>query len=300
MNYLDIQFQWYNKGIKTIKPQGLISLKQFIQTTISPKPEMIEAFRLINEAAVKGDKAEKDRLKTEKLFFTTPSVIVDPIRNYESVRSFNPFCVVEYDNIPYAEELRDYIFEKHKSCIFAFLSPSKTGVKYIFHIETPKSIPDYKELFFGLAAELDAFCGLDISNERATQPLFNSYDPNAKFREDAVPSVRRGYKTNAFIESDVEVEIPETAPEEDKTECFRRIAAMVDKIEGVGHNSVVSSAFTAGGFCSYYGISKDEMWDILEDRVRDNTYLSKGTNGYLKTAHTMFYKGVNFPTPLKK
>ena len=47
MSYLDLQFQWYNNGIKTIKPSGNITLRQLIQSIIKPKPEMVEAFKLI-------------------------------------------------------------------------------------------------------------------------------------------------------------------------------------------------------------------------------------------------------------
>ena len=60
MNY---KFQWYSSGIKTIRPSGYISLKQLINSIISPKPEMLESFRLIAEAGARGDKEEKDRLK---------------------------------------------------------------------------------------------------------------------------------------------------------------------------------------------------------------------------------------------
>jgi hypothetical protein len=42
------------------------------------------------------------------------------------------------------------------------------------------------------------------------------------------------------------------------------------------------------------------MWDLIEDRIRDNDYLSKGTDNYLKTAKTMFNRGLGFPTALKK
>lgn len=54
-NYLDIEFQWYKNGIKTIKPSGLITLRQLINSIISPKPEMIEAFKLIQEASLAGN-----------------------------------------------------------------------------------------------------------------------------------------------------------------------------------------------------------------------------------------------------
>lgn len=299
--YLDLEFQWYQNGIKTIKPSGNISLRQLINAIISPKPEMIEAFDLIKKAGQEKNKAEKDRLKAQKLFFTTPSAIFDPIRNYDSIQNFRPFGIFEYDDIPHAEELRDYIFEKRKDCIFAFCSPSFTGCKFIFLFgETPTSIAHYKMLWFGIAHDLDKFVNLDLSNERCTQPLYNSYDPNAKFREDAVGSLARGYKENAFVPFTGEVEIPEEVSEEDKEDCFRLISFLLERISDSGHNQVVSTSFTASGLCAFYGINTDEMWSLVEEKIRSNYYLSKGVQGYLKTAQTMFNKGLNFPTPLKK
>ena len=300
-NYMDLNFQWFSRGIKTIKPNGNITLRQLINAIISPKLEMLEAFKLIQEAGARGDKAEKDRLKAEKLFFTTPSAIFDPVRNYESIKEFRPFGIFEYDNISYCEELRDYIFEKRKDCIFAFCSPSFTGVKFIFLFgETPKSIEHYKKLWFGIAHDLDKFINLDLSNERCTQPLYNSYDPNAKFREDAVGDVVYGYKANSFVPFVGEIELPEEVNEEDKEKCFNLISHLIGRIEDSAHNQVLSASFLSGGLVSFYGVDQDEMWDLLEDRIRNNQYMKKGTDGYLKTAKTLFLKGLQNPAELKK
>ena len=300
-NYLDLQFQWYTNGIKTVKPSGNITLRQLINAIVSPKAEMIEAFKLIQDAGVRGDKAEKDKLKAEKLFFTTPSAIFDPIRNYDSIKEFRPLGIFEYDDISYCEELRDYIFEKRKDCIFAFSSPSKTGCKFIFLFgETPTSIQHYKELWFGIAYDLDKFKGLDLSNERCTQPLYNSYDPNAKFREDAVGGTIKGYKENSFVPFVGEIEIPEEVNEEDVEQCFNLISHLIDRIEDSAHNQVLSTAFLSGGLTTFYGINQDEMWNLLEGKIRDNQYMKKGTDGYLTTAKTLFVKGLQNPTPMSK
>jgi len=302
MSYLDLKFQWYTRGIKTVKASGFITLQQLINSIISPKPEMIQAFELIKTAGQKGDKAEKDKLKAEKLFFTTPSAIFDPIRNYESIKEFLPIGVFEYDDVKYAEELRDYIFEKRKDCIFAFCSPSFTGTKFIFLFgETPTSIEHYKRLWFGIAYDLEKFKGLDLSNERCTQPLYNSYDPNAKYRTDAIGNLVKGYKVNAFIPFESsDVDLPEDVDPEDVDNCFNLIGHLIDRINDQGHNQVVSTSFTASGLCAYYGIPQDDMWDLLEEKIRNNSYLNKGTEGYLKTAKTLFNKGTNFPTALKR
>ena len=298
---MDVSFQWYQNGIKTIKSSGYITLRQLINAIISPKPEMIEAFKLIQEAGARGDKAEKDKLKAERLFFTTPSAIFDPIRNYDSIKEFRPFGIFEYDDIPHCEELRDYIFEKRKDCIFAFSSPSKTGCKFVFLFgEIPTSVDHYKQLWFGVAHDLDKFINLDLSNERCTQPLYNSFDPEAKFREDAVGSVVKGYKENSFVPFVGEIEIPEEVNEEDVEQCFNLISHLIGRIEDSAHNQVLSTAFLSGGLVSFYGINQDEMWNLLEDKIRDNQYMKKGTEGYLTTAKTMFLKGLQNPTPISK
>lgn len=300
-SYLDLQFQWYSNGIKTIRSSGFISLQQLINAIISPKPEMIEAFKLIQEAGASGNKEEKNRLKAEKLFFTTPSAIFDPIRNYESITEFRPLAIFEYDDVEYAEELRDYVFEKRKDCIFAFCSPSFTGCKFIFLLgETPKSIEHYKSLWYGIAYDLDKFKGLDMCNERVTQPLYNSYDPNAKFRENAIGNSVKGYKEGSFIPYVGKIETPENIDEEEVDNAIRLIKHLFDRIDSNAHNTVVSCSFTAGGLTSFYGIDSDDVWNIIEDSIRNHNYIKSNVDGYLKTSLTLFNKGLNFPTPLKK
>jgi len=300
MSYLDLKFQWYTRGIKNVRPDGFITLSQLINSIISPKPEMIEAFKLIQEAGARGDKEEKNRLKAERLFFTTPSAIFNPIRNYESIESYLPLAVFEYDDVEYCDILRDYVFEKRKDCIFAFNSPSSTGCKFIFLLgETPTSVLHYKSLWYGIAHDLDKFRNLDFCNERLTQPLYNSYDPNAKFREDAVGIIKRGYKDGGFVPHIGEIEVAKDVSEEDVEKCFSLVKHLFDRIEENAHNSIVSCSFTAGGLCSFYGIDSDNMWEVIEDSIRNHNYIRTNIDGYLKTSLTLFNKGLNYPTPIK-
>lgn len=300
-NYMDTYFQWYSRGISTVKPDGNITLRQLINSIISPKKEMLESFELIKQAGLSGNKAEKDRLKAERLFFTTPSAIFNPIRNYASITNFTNFGIFEYDDIEHCEVLRDYIFEKRKDCIFAFCSPSFTGCKFVFLFgETPTSIIHYKQLWFGVACELDKFKNLDLSNARCTQPLYNSYDPNAKFRENAVGVVVKGYKINSFVPFVGEIETPENVSDEDKEKCFNLVANLINRIIDSAHNQVLSTSFLSGGLSAFYGINQDEMFNFLEDKIRSNNYMKKGTEGYLTTAKTMYFKGLINPVELSK
>jgi len=300
MHYKDIKFQWYNNGIKNISPSGTISLEQFVNAVRNPKQQLKESFQKIEEAAKSGNIELKDKLKTELLFFVTPSAVFNPIRNYESVESFTPFICLEYDKIEYAEQLRDYVFENHKSCIFAFISPSGTGAKFIFLIDVPSSIDDFKSLFYGLAFDLSKFKGFDFSNVRCTQPLFISWDSNARYRDDAIASSLRGYKEDDFKLRDTPLEAKGEGTEEEIKECFRVVGILIDRIEDNGHNTVIKASTLAAGLCSNYGIDTEEMLAFLEDKIRNNSYLSKGTNGYLKTMKTMFNRGFGFPTSLRK
>jgi len=298
VNYLDLKFPWFQKGIKTVVPSGDISLRQFIKTVKNPKSKMKEAFLDIQEAAKRGDLKLKDELKQANLFFTTPSVQLN-YRNYDSIDYFLPFAVLEYDKMEYGEELRDYVFSKFKSCIFAFLSPSKTGCKFIFLLEKcPESVEEYKQYYFGIAYHLDKFKGFDPSNERCVLPLFNSWDADAKFRDDAIGSSLRGYKTNAVNYCMDDVEIKGEHTEKEKKDCEGLVCNLIKRIYDNGHNQVLSASFIGGGLAAYYGI--EDLWYSLEECIRANDYLSKGTSGYLKTANQLFIKGTNFPTPIKK
>lgn len=297
-SYLDLTFPYFQKGIHTVVPSGEVSLRQFIEAIRNPKPKMKKAFLEIQKAAEEGNLKLKDELKSKNLFFTTPSVKLS-YRNYDSIEKFLPFAVLEYDKIEYAEELRDYIFDSFKSCIFAFSSPSKTGCKFIFLLEkAPESVEEYKEYYFGIAHHLDVFKGLDISNERCVLPLFNSWDENARFRENAIGSSWRGYKENRFEEPDTEIEPKGEYTEEERRECVNLIENLIDRIEDNGHGQVLSASFIAGGLSSYYGL--EELFNVLQERIRANSYLSKGTNGYLKTASQLYNKGLRYPTPLNK
>ena len=88
--------------------------------------------------------------------------------------------------------------------------------------------------------------------------------------------------------------------EEDVEQCFNLISHLIDRIVDSAHNQVLSAAFLSGGLVSFYGINQDEMWNLLEDKIRDNQYMKKGTEGYLTTAKTMFLKGLQNPTPISK
>lgn len=298
-NYLDTKFSYYDADIKKVKPLGDITLQQFINAVVSPKPQLLETFKKIEEASKAGNNLLKAELK-KGLFAVTPCVTIKGIRNYEGIKSFNGLCVIEYDKILHADLLRDYIFDKFPSCIFAFLSPSKSGCKFIFNIEQVSTIAEYKELFFGIAYYLDKFINLDLSGANAVLPLFISYDVDAKFREDAIKWTRKGYKEGSFIPFSGEVEVPDDMNDEDIEECLRIAIGGIRNIVSEGHPTVVKISFFCGGLVASGYIDQDLMYSTLEDSIRSHDYLAKGLDGYLTTFKTMFSKGLNFPALLTR
>ena len=299
-NFIDsVSFQWYEADIKKICPKGEITLRQFINATITPKESLKNTFKAIEKASLDGDKVLKAELK-KGLFATTPCVKVKGVRNYESISSWNNILVIEYDNINHSETLRDYIFEKFDSCIFAFVSPSKGGCKFIFRTKPVKSILEFKELFFGLAHELDKFINLDISGSNCVLPLFVSWDEGAKVRENSTEWTRRGYKEGSFIPYEGTFEAPEDINEEDKQEVIDKITYLFNRIEDNGHPQCVKASALMGGFVASGYISYDEAYDLLMELVENNNYLSKDTNNYKTTSKTMLNRGMSSPVLLKR
>jgi hypothetical protein len=300
INFIDtISFQWYEADIKKIAPKGEITLRQFINSVQSPKNSLKETFKKVEEASLAGNKELKAELK-KGLFAVTPCVQIKGVRNYEGIKSFNNILIIEYDGISFADELRDYIFEKFDSCLFAFISPSKGGCKFIFRIKPVFSILEFKELFFGLAFELDKFINLDISGSNCVLPLFISWDENAKVRENPTEWSQRGYKEGSFIPYECVFEIPEDINEEDTQEVISKITYLFNKIESNGHPQVVKYSALLGGYVASSYISYDEAYDLLIELIENNDYLSKDTNNYKTTSKTMLSRGMLSPILLKR
>lgn len=300
ISFIDtISFPWYDADIKKIKPKGSITLRQFINSVVSPKEALKETFNKIEKASKEKNKELKAELK-KGLFTVTPCVAIKGIRNYESIEFFNNILVIEYDGINYAEELRDYIFEKFESCVFAFVSPSKGGCKFIFRINPVSTILEFKELFWGLAFELDKFKNLDYSGANCVLPLFISWDEQAKIRENPTEWNQRGYKEGSFIPYEGEFETPDDINEQDKREVINKITFLFNRIVDNGHPQCVKYSALMGGFVASSYISYDEAYDLLMELIENNNYLSKDVNNYKTTSKTMLSRGMSSPILLKR
>jgi len=294
-----ISFPWYEADIRKIRPKGNITLRQMINSTIAPKEVLKQTFREIEKASLAGDKTLKAELK-KGLFAMTPCVQIEGSRNYESVKSFNNILVIEYDGIEHSNILRDYVFEKFDSCFFAFLSPSKSGCKFLFRISPVTTVLEFKRLFWGLAYELDKFINLDYSGANPVLPLFISWDEEAKVRENPTEWSRGGYKEGSFVAYEGDFETPEDVNEEDKKEVINKITYLFNKIEDNGHPQCLKASCLLSGYVASNYISFDEAQDLLIELIDNNDYLSKDLNNYKTTAKTMLLKCLGSPVLLKR
>lgn len=296
----DIIFQYYPSNIKIPTPLGTVTLKEFIRANKDPQPKIKELFKKIKQAEIDGDMKTKAELKSQ-LFYFTPCVLTNGKgRSYSDIVSFNGAVVVEFDHIENASGLRDWMFNNLKSCICAYVSPSGHGVKTLFRIPKVNTVEQFKEYFYGLAFYFEDFKGFDGSSQNCILPLYLSYDPDLRFREDAVEWTIRGEKLNAFDENrEIDFDIRENVDEEIEGRVIERIDYLIDKIEENAHPQILGISFLIGGWTAANYIKKEEAYDTMICAIERNKYMSKDTKGYCTTAKTMFYKGLNHPAEFK-
>ena len=306
VSYSNIKFPYYPSRVSTVTPIGYVSLDYFLESHKNPKSSVVEVFKQIEDASKRGDDKTKETLKQTKLFYFTPSVNVTR-RDYSNIQSFNPILVAEYDKVGEgaANKLKKAIFNRFKSCICAYLSPSKQGVKFLFKIPIVKSVEEYKEYFYGLAYYLKQVSGFDMSNQNPVLPLFLSYDFDMLIRdeEEIEDWDTRGLRLDSFkLAENLEGYQPrEDVTEEERSRVEYIVRYLIKKCdeEQVGHPNVRSAGLVAGGYVGAGYFSEDEIYQILEDEILASGYLSKGVSGYLKTVRDMIVKGTLAPIELE-
>jgi len=303
MSYLDfdkVTFQYFPSAVWKPDALGFLTLRQFLESHKNPKKEIVEVFEKIKKAAAEGDLETKDRLKQNFLYYFLPSCIMQGGRKHENIVEYRPLMLVEFDKIEYPEELKQFLFDRIKSCIAAWLSPSRKGIKLLIRIPTPKSIEEYKEYFCAMAYHLDKYLGFDGVNFNICLPLFISYDENILIRKDAVEWNKRGGKINAFKVHEGEFSAPEDINEEDRQEVINTVTFVINKIEDGAHPKLVSMCSALGGFVGSGYISYDDAIALIDELIENNAYMQKNVRGYQKTAREMVNRGLKSPLLLRR
>lgn len=303
MSILDATFQYYPSNVHIIKALGTLTLRDLLNSIKNPKPKIQDVFLKIQKATEDGDLKLKDKLKSENLYYFTPSVKTNCLgRGYENVLEYNELMVVEFDKVDFAEELKHYIFNTIKSVIAAFTSPSKKGCKFIVKIPKPKNAEEYKAYFCGLAAYLDKIQGFDKANFNPVLPLFLSWDPDILIRENPSTWTRQGEKIDSFkpmTELDQSLIKPkQKATDKEQKYVEDKIKRMFNSIVDNGHGQVITFSLIIGGHVSAGYISSTEAEWLVESCIEQNSYLSKNIKGYKKTARQFLQQGMTSPVYL--
>jgi hypothetical protein len=305
MKYLDKKdFDYYPGKVNIVKPLGTVSLRQFIEAQKSPKPSIVGVFKRIAQAEASGDKAMKAYLKQNKLFYFNPCITLDGQgRSYSNITGFTGIAVLDFDHIEFAEEFRDALFERMKCIIAAYVSPSKKGVKFLVRIPVVDTVEEYKSYFYGLAYFMERFDGFDGCNQNPALPLFLSWDPDIKFRED--PSIwdKKGEKIDEFPNEAPEgFEPVEEVTDSKVKKVLSQIKYNIDKAdeEGVGHVNVRNAGLIAGGYVAGGYLTEEQATTHAYDFMDNSDYLQKGLNNYKKTFRQMLVRGQVVPILLKE
>jgi hypothetical protein len=281
-----IQFQYYI-GLKNCKPNGVISLEQFIQLIKDPKPQTKE---LLHKIATAPNKEVKNQHK-EQLPKFTPCALVDKWRKYENIKLFTGLLILDFDNLEQQEAftLKNSLFNNLGFVIASWLSPSKKGVKALINIPISKDVNEFKSYFKAIKNELGSVKGFDDTAQNPILDCFLSYDPNILYRTDATTW------TEQYFEP---VKVRKEAPLQvtNKTDVIAKIIIKnLNAITNAGHPILRAVSYSLGGYVGAGYISESDALNLIEGCIENHWYLSKNRTTYKKTASTMIEKGIFEP-----
>lgn len=290
-----IHFQYYTNDIEASTAKGFVSLDQFLRAQKFPKPHILNIFEQISQAEQQGDKVNKAKLK-EQLYSFTPCVQVAQRRRYADILNFTGLLVLDFDHIDNAEDFKQYLFEKYKYIVAAWLSPSQKGVKALVNIPICTTTDEFKSYFFGIAIHMWKYNGFDVSAQNCVLPLFQSYDKDLLSRQDYTLFEEKGIKVNDF---DNATAVNVTVNYDNKEAVIiKMIDTALDKITDNGHPQLRSLCIAIGGYIANNYIDKHTAIGYICNRITTHNYLKKGVAGYQRTAKKAIEWGVTKPLNL--
>lgn len=295
------EFQYYPARVDSKRPIGFLNLYEFAESIKTPSDNIKAVFAQIAEAEAAEDWDLKAKLKQENLYYFTPCVFSNwKSRGYKDVENFTGLAVMDFDHIDQAEAFRDFVFNKYPFIWVAFVSSSKRGVKFIVKIPVVHKVEDFKAYFYGLGHEFDKYKGFDGTPQNAVLPLFLSYDPNLRLRENPTTFTARGAKLNAFSAAKgVNKPIDFEVTTEDAQRVKNNITKAFDAIVSNGHPQVIAASVSLGGYVASGYLSQYDAEALAFALIENNAYLQKGVAGYKKTAKTAIAEGMKSNLILK-
>lgn len=289
------KFQFYPARVDTNRPIDWITLEQFIVRTTNPDEKTKQVFNTIAQAEKDGDMEKKARMKQNYLHYFTPCVYVRNYRRYKDIIRFTGLAVLDFDHIDNALDLKSFLFYEYKQIIASWLSPSKRGVKCLVKIPVVKSVDEFKEYYYGLSEEMEIYNGFDGTGQNAVLPLFQSWDANLMYRDDAETWSAKGIKHNSFENSEPLEKPVINDPGKYTERVVKIITSGVNKITDVGHWDLRGTALAAGGYvCSGY-IDQLDAVKLMDSLIDSHPYLRQKAATYKKTIRWGISVGQNKP-----
>jgi len=176
----------------------------------------------------------------------------------ETLQEYSGLLQGDFDNVGEdVEELRDKLFaDKHVEA--AFISPSGNGVKLWIKVENDKSkhLESFKaaEKYFQEKYDLS----LDSQCKDIGRLFFQSYDPDAKIKEDAVPLPING-GSDIFFDSET---VPETLERDD----FERVEEALKLITPDDYDVWMKTGMSVKALLGDDGFTYWDSWSRQSDK----------------------------------
>jgi hypothetical protein len=289
------QFSTFAGNIKDSKVRGSTDLPGLIQDIQNPD-EFTRC--IIDELRAETDEQKRADLKA-RLKGYTPAVLVEDRRRLVNIISYSGLMPLDFDKLPdkdFAIRLRDFLFTEYSFIYATWLSSSGKGVRAIVHIDHPKSKEDFQAMFNGLKhyklSDFEFIEYFDDAPKNVVLPLFQSYDPDIRYRQNASIWSRRYYEPDPVLVNLPPLESPD---DDNKRHVYNIVRSAINKISDNGHPQLRATAFALGGYVGANYISFYDAIQLINDLIDRNDYLSKKPQVYKITAKQMITQGTSKP-----
>lgn len=295
-----IKFPYYSGNIYKTNVLGHVTLDYFCKAHKNPTKETIEIINKVKKASENNDNILKRKLK-HRLYSFTPSVYipVNQSRKYDNVIEYTGLMQLDFDKIEDVDtaiDLKKWLFEQPE-VIVSYISPSGKGVKGLISIKKPEDKEHYKAIFKSIASKYEVISYFDKATKNAMLPLFLSIDEDLLSKE--YKNVNTWMKEDWSVVKHVRLndsQPPNFNPNEDDfNKTIRILKNKINNITNDGHTQVRSAALILGSRVSAGYISINEAQNEIEILIRSNSYLKKGTSGYISTALWGISEGYKTP-----
>lgn len=304
MTNKEIFFPYYSGNIHFTKCIGHVSLDRFIWAHKNPSLNNMIIFESI-KAAISPE--VKRKLK-QQLYSFTPSVKIEVgvARKYDNVIGFTGLMQLDFDKIETidkAHTLKEYLFITYQCVICSYISPSGNGVKALIAIPEARDKEHFRAIYKSIEKEFEQIGYFDKATKNALLPLFLSYD-NAIYSRDYSECFPWD-KEDWTIEE--QINVTSTPPNFNLSnykgkqakyffdKAIRIFRTAIEKINDNGHTQLRSACLILGSRAAAGYLDISEAKELAIYCVETNSYLSKGTKGYIETAMWCIYEGYKNP-----